>query len=345
MKNQTEQTNVFHCKNCGGVYDPAALSECPFCGVSTEENQAAPAAATATVADYAGGFGQPGSTISRVASAIAIALLLLSVGTLIYLGGTIFTRGGSGILKPDTSAVPEGSTSEEQEPEVISVTIKLDTDTITLAEGESYPFDVTLNPADWEGELVWSSDNEDVAAVVDGTVTNVNGGDCTITVSADTATATCKVHCEGMTLEEKKAAEEQAKREKEEAERKKAEEEKKKAEEEKKRKEEEERQRKEEEERRKAEEEAAAAQQASGGLTLTLYGNTYDDNDFTLVHVGEAYEFEVSGGSGSYSAASSDSDVASVSGTRVTATGVGVATITWSDGSKSVSATIRVNGY
>lgn len=354
---QSENAAPVQCSNCGGYYDPA-LAKCPHCGADPKET-AASAADAPTVADYAGGFGQPGSTISRVATAIAIGLLLLSVGTILYLGGSIFHKltGGLQHSGPSSSASAEQSPSEEAEgeSEEATVSVTLDAETLTLAEGESHVFTATVQPDNWEGTLTWTTDNEAVLSVDEkGIVTNLSGGDAVVTVSAGTASATCKVHCEGMTLEEKQAAQEQAQKEKEEAERKKAEEEQKRKEEEERKKAEEEQKRKEEEERKKAEEERKkeeerrrkeeeAAQQSSGKLKLTLYGDTYDDNDFTLVHVGESYDFELSGGNGKYSASSSDSDVAKVSGTKVTATGVGVATVTWTSGGKSVTATIRVN--
>lgn len=369
--NQSENAAPIQCSNCGGYYDPA-LEKCPYCGADPKDNAAPPANAP-TVADYAGGFGQPGSAISRVATAIAIGLLLLSVGTILYLGGSIFHKFTGGLQHSGPSSSAEQSSTKEGEEgqnEEESVSVTLDAETLTLAEGESHVLTASVQPDNWEGTLTWTTDQGAILSVDEqGTVTNLSGGDAVVTVSAGTASATCKVHCEGMTLEEKQAAQEQAQKEQEEAERKKAEEEqkrkeeeeRKKAEEEQKRKEEEERKkaeeerkRKEEEQRKKAEEERKkeeerkrreeeAAQQSSGKLKLTLYGNTYDDNDFTLVHVGESYDFELSGGNGKYSASSSDSDVAKVSGTKVTATGVGVATVTWTSGGKSVTATIRVN--
>lgn len=346
--NQSVNESLIHCKNCEGYYD-SALTECPYCHVSTEDNLTeVPVAAAPSVADYAGGFGEPGSTISRVATAIAILLLLLAIGVLIWLGGSFLTQftdlntpaapAESSVSEPadestsSSASSSSGEVSEEQEPEVVVLSsITLDTNDITLAEGEVYQLVATVHPSDWEGELTWSSDNKKIASVdEEGRLTNVNGGDCVITVSADGVSTTCKVHCDGLTAAEKKA--------KKEEEKKRQEEEKKKAEEEKKRQEEE------EEKRRKEEQERVESAATAGGLKLTLGGKVYEGNDFTLTHVGESYSFEVSGGDGNYKWSSSNSGVASVSGGKVTATGVGTANITCTSGDgKSVTAIIRVS--
>lgn len=344
--NETANESLIHCKNCEGYYD-ASLPECPYCHVSTEDNLTeAPVAAAPSVADYGGGFGEPGSTISRVATVMAVLLLLLSAVALFWLGGSFLSQMSNN--KEQTNQPPvitepaESSTSEETDtPDMtVATSITLDTSSITLAEKEVYQLTPTVQPTDWQGELIWTSDDETVATVdAEGKLTNKNGGDCIVTVTAGEVSATCKVHCDGLTKAEKKAKKEEEKKKKEEEKKKKEEEAKRKAEEEKKKKEEEERKRKEEEERKKVEEAATA-----GGLKLTLGGKVYAGNDFTLSHVGEGYSFEVSGGDGNYKWSSSNSSVASVSDGKVTAKGVGTATITCTSGDgKSVTAIIRVS--
>ena len=66
--------------------------------------------------------------------------------------------------------------------------------------------------------------------------------------------------------------------------------------------------------------------------------------DITLVHVGDSFQFEPSGGDGKkYSWSSANQDVASISSDgKVTATGVGQTTLTCKSGDASVDVVVRV---
>lgn len=109
------------------------------------------------------------------------------------------------------SAEPSGEptdqpTAEPSDQPTASVStlngIALDTYDFTLREGESYTIKVTLNPADWDGELTWSSSDTNYATVdSNGKVTNVNPTTSlrrvTITVTGGGQSAECTVYCRG----------------------------------------------------------------------------------------------------------------------------------------------------
>ncbi len=418
---------LLHCRNCDGYYDPS-LPNCPHCGEDTANN-VNNSRARSSVTQYEGGFGEAGSILSRVAA--GMVAVLLAVG---LLGGGVMgvrmvaQRPG---LTPsaDTSAPAEGSAAasasvqsdkkekkkKDKEPDQIPPeALRLDYSDLTLVnEGESYQFQVTVEPEDWEGELTWTTDNQNVAVVTpEGKLKSVGKGECGITLSVGEVSYRCLVRCKSgaesdeggsasvdayyingkiMSVDdaqkvieeerakaaEKKRKEEEKKRKEEEERKRKEEEKKKKEAEEAKRKEEErKRKEKEEEEKRKAEEQARKEKEAeeerarkekeaeekaaqeekerqeaeekaaqeekkkksnSNSITLQYY-------DITLVHVGDSFQFEPSGGDGkSYKWSSANGDVASVSSDgNVTATGVGQTTLTCKSGDSSVDVIVRV---
>lgn len=108
-----------------------------------------------------------------------IALLLL---------GMIFT----GCRKKEHEPQTPGQEDPVQE-QLESIT--LDVTALALTVGEEYTFTVTTEPADIEGlTLSWSSSDESIVSVEDGTVTAVAEGTADITVSGgDNVSATCKV--------------------------------------------------------------------------------------------------------------------------------------------------------
>lgn len=92
--------------------------------------------------------------------------------------------------------LPEGPETPET-PEVVSVTgVELDKTTLSLKEGETSQLNATVLPAEADDKDVeWSTDNDQVATVVDGLVTAVKEGTAQITVTTKDGgkTATCDV--------------------------------------------------------------------------------------------------------------------------------------------------------
>lgn len=106
---------------------------------------------------------------------------------------------------PPTDPVDE-PTDPVEEPSVVPGLkgIKLSTYDFTLVQNESHRIIVTLDPAEWDGELTWTSSDETYATVDStGKVTNVNTSSSlrrvTITVSAGDVSANCTVYCRGVT--------------------------------------------------------------------------------------------------------------------------------------------------
>lgn len=80
----------------------------------------------------------------------------------------------------------------EQEP---ASEIILSQTEVYLAGNEYEQLYVDINPSDWEGTVVWSSSDSNVATVSGGLVAWAGEGSCTITAAADDVTAECAVVC------------------------------------------------------------------------------------------------------------------------------------------------------
>lgn len=88
-------------------------------------------------------------------------------------------------------------TSCEKEPESVPVTgITLNSESLTMTEGETARLTATISPSNADNQgVIWSSSNASVASVSNGTVTAVSAGSATITAKSDDGgkTATCNV--------------------------------------------------------------------------------------------------------------------------------------------------------
>ena len=71
--------------------------------------------------------------------------------------------------------------------------VTLDKTELSLTEGASASLTAAVTPADTTDKLAWTSSNEDVATVKDGTVTAVKAGTATITAVCGSAKAECTV--------------------------------------------------------------------------------------------------------------------------------------------------------
>ncbi len=297
---QEQAEQLLHCRNCDGYYDPD-LPNCPHCGEDTANN-VNDTRRSSSVTQYEGGFGEAGSTLSRVAALMVAALLVIGVLGCVVGGVKLFSARNAG---GDTSAVGElppeqlpaaaqpqaGDQSQTAPAQIPPEALRLDYSDLTLVnEGESYQFQVSVEPADWEGELTWTTENQNVADITpEGKVRSVGRGECGIVLSAGEVSYRCLVRCKSgaqadeggsasvkgyyingklysmdeaqkVIEEERQKAEEARKKAEEEAKKKAEEEAKKKAEEEaRKQAEEEAKKQAEEEAKRKAEEEAQKA--------------------------------------------------------------------------------------
>lgn len=74
------------------------------------------------------------------------------------------------------------------------VRIEMNEEMIELGVGETHRLTVSVSPSDaMDKEIVWSSSDESIAEVDDGTVTAKAAGEATITASTNGKEATCRV--------------------------------------------------------------------------------------------------------------------------------------------------------
>ncbi|HOP10300.1 MAG TPA: transglutaminase domain-containing protein [Oscillospiraceae bacterium] len=107
------------------------------------------------------------------------------------------------VSEPDFSVVEvsqESSVASSQpQPEtILPEQLKLDTQKIYLADGQSYTINSVVYPADALGkQLVWSSTDNSVASIKEGVVEFVNPGSAVITASTllGDLTESCQVEC------------------------------------------------------------------------------------------------------------------------------------------------------
>lgn len=76
---------------------------------------------------------------------------------------------------------------------VPATSITLDKTTLTFETGDTQTLIATVEPSDTTEAVVWSSSNESVATVVDGIVTPLTDGNCTITAKVGDLSASCGV--------------------------------------------------------------------------------------------------------------------------------------------------------
>ncbi len=107
-------------------------------------------------------------------------------------------------VEPTVSPEPSGEPTAEPTGEPVSSpdSLTLSSYDFTLRAGESYTIKVTLDPADWDGTVEWTSSDENYATVsADGTVANVNTDTrlhrVIITATAGGVSQECVVYCRG----------------------------------------------------------------------------------------------------------------------------------------------------
>lgn len=376
--NHTENNDLLHCKNCDGYYDPS-LPNCPSCGEETANNLRGSDAEKFSVTQYGGGFGAAGSTLSRVALMIIAVLLVVALAAIIMVGASAVTSmsqskpADSSVVETDpadsSSPAPEEeaavSTSaeapdkseeqpeeekpqEEEKPTVVEPTsISLNYYDLTLVnENDHQKLVITVDPADWSGELTLTTDNKNVVTIdKDGVLSNVGSGTCNVTISCGNTSATCVVRCkstpaqsnggsESITIKYTGGKTEETKPEEPKKEEPKPEEPKKeepKPEEPKK-----EEPKPEEPEKEEPKPEEEEPEENGGSLKLEY-------TDITLVPVGAAYTMKVSGGNGTYTWSSADSSIASVdSSGHITSHKAGTTTVTVTSGGASAQIIVRV---
>ena len=93
---------------------------------------------------------------------------------------------------PVTDPEPDVS-NEPPEPPVEPVPLALNQSSITIRVGDKGRLDFTGG----SGEVTWTSSNDQIASVENGTITGIAGGTVTITAASGEETAECQVKVEG----------------------------------------------------------------------------------------------------------------------------------------------------
>lgn len=113
----------------------------------------------------------------------ALGVLLALLILLCVLVSRCAFKGSEKPAEPPTVQTPENKEPEPAEPLTLSQTA------LSLVAGES----AALSASGGSGGVSWTSSNQDVATVENGTVTGKGPGSAVITASAGTETATCQV--------------------------------------------------------------------------------------------------------------------------------------------------------
>ena len=206
---KVRRNDVIHCENCGEDY-ASIYKRCPFCD---EVNSAGRRVRT----DRGGGYSSGMSPMRILTIVIPLVLIIAAVCIVITVVGPLIHRGNSeqGESQPPVnnteSVSPEPTDSagpdETGDPEptddqpvtssdVTGITLNREDFTMSAA-GETWDLKPTVTPAGATGEITWTSSDEKVATVENGVVTAVGGGNCTVTATSGTATATCIVRVKG----------------------------------------------------------------------------------------------------------------------------------------------------
>ena len=83
-------------------------------------------------------------------------------------------------------------------PEVPCTGIVLNKDTLSFTTNDPQTLSVVVNPTNTTDKVAWSVNPTGIVTVVDGLVTPVTNGSCTITAACGTQSATCAVTVSGI---------------------------------------------------------------------------------------------------------------------------------------------------
>ena len=203
-KNKVRRNEMIHCENCGEDY-ASTYKRCPFCD---EVNHSG-----GRRADRGGGYSSQNSPLHRVATVVSLIVIVAAICIVVTVVRPLISKGNA---KPGetqdpaptntVTATPQPTDTAEPQPtdtapvvtpsDVTGITLNREDFTMSGA-GETWNLQPQVTPAGATGTITWTSSNENVAKVENGVVTAVGGGNCTITATSGTATASCIVRVKG----------------------------------------------------------------------------------------------------------------------------------------------------
>lgn len=211
-KNKVRRNEMIHCENCGEDY-ASTYKRCPFCD---EVNRSG-----SRRADRGGGYSSQNSPLHRVATVVSLIVIVAAICIVVTVVRPLISKGNAkpgetqdptptttvtATPQPTDTAEPEPTDTAEPQPtdtapvvtpsDVTGITLNREDFTMSGA-GETWNLQPQVTPSGAKGTITWTSSNENVAKVENGVVTAVGGGNCTITATSGTATASCIVRVKG----------------------------------------------------------------------------------------------------------------------------------------------------
>ncbi len=212
-KNKVRRNEMIHCENCGEDY-ASTYKRCPFCD---EVNRSG-----GRRADRGGGYSSQNSPLHRVATVVSLIVIVAAICIVVTVVRPLISKGNAkpgetqdptptttvtATPQPTDTAEPEPTDTVEPQPtdtapvvtpsDVTGITLNREDFTLEKAK-DTWPLNPQVTPSGATGTITWTSSNENVATVDEnGVVTAVGGGNCTITATSGTATASCIVRVKG----------------------------------------------------------------------------------------------------------------------------------------------------
>ena len=211
-KNKVRRNEMIHCENCGEDY-ASTYKRCPFCD---EVNHSG-----GRRADRGGGYSSQNSPLHRVATVVSLIVIVAAICIVVTVVRPLISKGNAkpgetqdpaptntvtATPQPTDTAEPKPTDTAEPQPtdtapvvtpsDVTGITLNREDFTMSGA-GETWNLQPQVTPSGATGTITWTSSNENVAKVENGVVTAVGGGNCTITATSGTATASCIVRVKG----------------------------------------------------------------------------------------------------------------------------------------------------
>lgn len=166
------------CPRCGRQY-PASYQRCPYCFRQRRKQRSPWARCLRYLRRVVIRLRRQGPYYLPAALGVLLALLVL----LCVLVSRCAFKGSEKPEEPPTAQTPDSEAQEPAEP------LTLSQSALSLTAGDS----ALLTASGGGEEVSWTSSNQDVATVENGTVTGKGAGSAVITAASGTETAVCQV--------------------------------------------------------------------------------------------------------------------------------------------------------
>ena len=201
-----------HCNRCGEEYS-STYHRCPFCQEIAAERRGRPIYRRGKRLSKKQRSAGAGGVMKLVAAAVAVCVVLV-----VFFGDDLAQvmgirigdrepsyedtqntpssgdQIGGEILGPDDSGNGDSIGDGDQDGgDIVTQPLSLSQSAISIPAGET----ARITAEGGSGEIVWTSSNEEIAVVSDGSVTGIAGGTVTITATCGEESVTCTVTVTG----------------------------------------------------------------------------------------------------------------------------------------------------